>query len=89
MASNEIETTAADACCPPTSEARRDRRGWLMALPVIGVLFCCGGPVMGAWLASAGLVAVVGSWWAGAGGWVGLGLAVVVPSLISLYEEGT
>ncbi len=78
MTSKEIETTSGDTCCPPTLEARRDRGGWLMALPVIGVLLCCGGPVIGAWLVSAGLLAVVGSWWAGAGRWVVLGLAVVV-----------
>lgn len=78
MASKEIETTPAESCCPPASEARRERSGWLMAIPVIGVLFCCGGPLIGAWLASAGLLAVVGSWWAGAGRWVALGLAAVV-----------
>ena len=75
MASNESERTASDACCPPTAESRRERSGWLMAIPVIGVLFCCGGPVIGAWLASAGLLAVVGSWWAGAGHWLIVGIA--------------
>ena len=78
MASNEIERAAADACCPPTAEARRERSGRLMAIPVVGVLLCCGGPVIGAWLASAGLLAVVGSWWAGAGHWFIVGIAVVV-----------
>lgn len=78
MASKEIEMTPGESCGSPASEARRERSGWLMAIPVIGVLFCCGGPLIGAWLVSAGLLAVVGSWWAGVGGWVSLGLAVVV-----------
>lgn len=67
-----------ETCCPPESPGQKERSGWLMAIPVIGVLFCCGGPVIGAWLASAGLLAVLGSWWAGAGHWVLLVLAVVL-----------
>ncbi len=78
MVSKEIETTSGESCGSPTSEARRERSGWLMAIPVIGVLFCCGGPVIGAWLASAGLMAVVGSWWAGASHGVLVVLAVIV-----------
>lgn len=78
MASKEIEMTSGESCSPPAaSDARRDRRGWLMAIPVIGVLVCCGGPLVGAWLVSAGLLAVVGSWWVGVGHWIVLGLALV------------
>jgi hypothetical protein len=68
----------AEACCPPTEAPKTDRSGWLMALPVIGVFFCCGGPLIGAWLASAGVLAVLGSWWAGGGHWLVVGGAVVV-----------
>lgn len=72
------ETQSAETCCPPTPEDTKGRSGWLMAIPVIGVFLCCGGPVIGAWLASAGLLAVIGSWWSGVGHWLILGIAVVV-----------
>ncbi len=78
MTSQESKTTPAEACRAPESTATKDRSGWLMAIPVIGVLLCCGGPVIGAWLVSAGLLAIAGSWWAGAGHWVVLALTVVV-----------
>ncbi|MCY0899619.1 MAG: hypothetical protein OWU33_11920 [Firmicutes bacterium] len=55
---------------------RSDRSGWLMAIPLIGVFFCCGVPAIGALLASAGILAVLGSWWAGAGHWIVIGVAV-------------
>lgn len=56
---------------------RPDRSGWLLAIPAMGVaVFCCG-PLVAAWVTSAGLVAVVGSVWAGASHWAVLGVAVV------------
>lgn len=79
MASPKVETpkTGAD-CCAPAPGRTKERTGWLMAIPLIGVVFCCGGPLIGAWLASAGLLTIVGSWWAGSGRWVVLGVAVGV-----------
>lgn len=74
----KVDLRSADGCCPPESTANKDRGGWLVALPIIGVLFCCGGPVIGGWLAAAGLLAVLGSWWAGAGHWIVIALAVAV-----------
>jgi hypothetical protein len=53
-----------------------DRSGWLMAIPLLGVFFCCGVPAIGTLLASAGILAVLDSWWAGAGHWVVVGVAV-------------
>ncbi len=62
--------------CPRQSEATGPRSkksaegsGWWMAIPVVGMLFCCGGPVLVAWLASAGVIAALGTWWAGSGHW--------------------
>jgi hypothetical protein len=75
-ASHDART--AEACCPAPAADKKDRSGWLMALPVVGMLLCCGGPVLGAWLASAGLLAVIGSWWAGDGHWFVLALAAVL-----------
>lgn len=70
------DLTAIEACCAPDKAANTDRSGWLVALPIIGVLFCCGGPVIGTWIASAGLLAVLGHWWGAAGHWVMIALAV-------------
>lgn len=77
MSSSDSKTPA-EACCTSESGGTKERSGWLMAIPVMGVLFCCGGPLIGTWLASVGLLAVMGSWWAGAGHWVAMGLAVAV-----------
>lgn len=77
MAGQEPRRMSENAACEGECPQASGRSRWWMVLPLIGVGLCCGGPVLGAWLVSAGILAGLGTWWAGTAPWIVGGAAVV------------
>lgn len=55
---------------------------WWVILPVVGMLACCGGPALVAWLAATGAAAALADWWV-YGGKTWLVVAVGVAALMA------
>ena len=62
----------------PTQRRAREGSGWWMAIPLVGLLLCCGGPLIAGWMVSAGVVVAFGAWWTGTGHWVLGGMAAIL-----------
>lgn len=54
----------------PTRRRAGEARGWWMAIPLVGLLLCCGGPLIAGWIVSTGVVVAFGAWWTGIGHWI-------------------